>query len=315
MDPTPELVTKPDVRFIYATHSPENFENVWSEAGTASVILLEATGQSDKTRKDEEDLINYAAQSDDLNTKKNALWLLENNDGSEDFFTKVVEKVVMEGKSLHFLDESEGGEGKKLMDIGSKAYKDAVSLFCEGRPFDSYQKYTEYILNHSKGIQIRNDVVKGQVQDLISSHLTEWQGKKVVAIQGKEHRETYHSLKNSINDVNISRTFLKPIVQFGLLSEIGSRITYGKDENVEGLIKRSFLSLYALILQKENIDSNLADSVVRKLSNNEIDEYFNQIHQIQDRLSSEDDRKLAGIHTIDQFELIGDDILQTHSAN
>lgn len=116
MEPNVEITQKPEVKFIYATHSLENFDNVWKEAQNADIILMEAVGLDEETRKQAEELINWASHDPNPQIKRNTIKMLSNHDESIDFSTRLTENVIMNGKNLYYIDEPENGMGGNMID-------------------------------------------------------------------------------------------------------------------------------------------------------------------------------------------------------
>lgn len=184
----------------------------------------------------------------------------------------------------------------------------ATNLLCSGRPFDAYQSYKEYVIKIAESVKVRNNLVKEQIPQLINGHEKDWAGKKVVIIQGTNHRETYSGLKDTVTNAKLSRTFLENRISFEILSEIESRIINDKNENIEDLIKKGFLAFYAIP------QDNMGDSgnIARKMLPNEVQEYFNKIRKLQDFLSDKLDHEFVGSYAVKQLEIMGEEIKEKH---
>lgn len=273
-------INGPEVRFTHISHSAENAEHVWEGIKDADVILLENFGDSADAVTELEEYLNGNEHQKRLIKKV----LLASE---QDFGTQIMLKALENNKEIRFIDirEGEPGFAENMEEKHKKRQADAA--FLDGQFDLAYAYYKTYSVISVDSIEKRDLTVSRQIREFVDDNRERLKGKTVVAIQGLAHLNTYHYFRSGSPGTKTSRSFLNGrITPFLMETEIHHRLVRGEDDKAEQLIKRDFISTYFIRLRQleeyTTIPFEAANYFVRNLPNEQVDQIFSKLAEMQD---------------------------------
>lgn len=263
------------VRFLNIRHGVEHVEQVWGMVKDADIIYIERVGGGKFLRSVYERVLNLAASNRSSIFDPFRNQFQEFHEVIDTWSSKIAAKAIKAGKSIRFIDVSEGGSGFKEVNQAVKKDEQFSKLINEGDATGAFAVFQSFVDDMVVSTSQRDEYTLKQLREEIERGRI-GNGRKIVIIQGALHSAVYHKFKNLFPEVKTEREFPEMPFRYGLIySLIRSRI-FHPDKNIS---QEDYLracldaiiqpSLKMLVPETSRV-SRISLSLVRSLDLNEL---------------------------------------------
>ncbi len=289
-----EEAQKPEVLFIFSRHADKDVARVWEQASSADIIIQEAFGSSDEVKQAISTIThdNKIANDPGLRIRLKD-YLLKKHPNASGFIKGIIERSVLSGKELHFVDVPLDNQGALESRSAEDAYKEARNFARLGLFESSYSKFVDSQMWDAKSMITRDMEASLQIINLISENKERWKGKKVAIIYGTSHTGIYRTVKREVNSAKLSRTFLDTTRVFNMEHEIKQRVVSGKgfshDLELKNFLSRMVLVPYLLSFNDAYPGIfDIAEKIARKMTAKDVDSAFERLGEIEKGIKESD---------------------------
>ncbi|HJY98302.1 MAG TPA: hypothetical protein VJ227_01160 [Patescibacteria group bacterium] len=272
---------RPKLKFFYVEHGPGDAETIWEKVKDCDVILIEAFGDTEESRLEEEKVIASATRPGNDMERSRVLAFLTKAGEETDILSAITANCIKYGKELHFVDAYRGSEADNLLEQAKKNLDDSVARLRLGEMDLALDKYKEYLKFDARADALRERTVVRQVMQLEEARQYDWQGKTIGIIQGAAHTPTYHEYKKVGPNPNTEKIMPKPIYLYGPAGEIARRYRRHPNTHIPTIeIKRAFIEdlliIPEIITREGSVSDFLSESnkITRKMSRRDVENYW-----------------------------------------
>ena len=243
ISPKENLESRPNLHFYHVDHSDEKADESWEHIKNADIFLIEFVASKEQ-KQYIENIVNTGAMSTPEDKARACRDLRSLLQGPE-YFLQIATRVINTGKELHLIDVDENDKASEELSLGTNFLEKAASGYLRQDYDNSLSDYVEFIDLYAKSGVKREKAVANEIQTFLDSKKDSWAHKNIVVIQGAIHTSTYHRVKNSNPNANLSRAFPTKEFYYGPTHALIRKIGFGKPVFLDDY-KRGYLELLVI---------------------------------------------------------------------
>lgn len=286
----------PDITFLYIQHTRKNIRDVLTKVKDFDVILLETVGLNLLSLNLLESTIaGIAGEKNRLKKFLGALPFYSRQ--KRDLGCALIVQAIETKKEFHFIDVLNPSPEYSLTKNSSEEYRQALDLFINGEPSRAFSVLEKSLKLYAEAGRERDKIVIQQVDKMAELFAHRWSGKRVCAVEGIMHSETFRIYKNTHPNGSTSVSLLYPRLYLPPSAEIIRRAEWfpgqktKKTDYIRSLICEALIAPQILAKLPPEKANHLLGVIIRKMPEENINVYWSRILEAEKKSKKTGDKK------------------------